>query len=146
MGSYLAGMATCVDSLNMHSLSRRQNSDSFHSQLHRGKQDTPSWPNIWTQEDWHSTAANSHHQKGIMESVLPGCRCLVSCSANETSIKQCIPADWAEASSKHLASSPGSLHGFTGNTGGAGRWGRKKAWYKLFAHAWIISGMSGIGY
>ena len=32
-----------------------------------------------------------------------------------------------------LASSPGSLRGFTGNTGG-----RKRAWYEPFAHARII--------
>ena len=43
-----------------------------------------------------------------------------------------------------LASSPGSLHGFTGNTGGGAA--RKRAWYEPFAHARIIPGMSGIGY
>ena len=38
--------------------------------------------------------------------------------------------------SHHIASSPGSLHGFTGNVG-AGRQERKRAWYEPFTHARI---------
>ena len=38
--------------------------------------------------------------------------------------------------SKRSASSPGSLHGFTGNAGE----GRREAWYEPFAHARIIRG------